>query len=105
VVEAATLADFDLLRDTWQDIWQFKWAQPAHREGMNLHFRVKRAKEEPKRLNVELQRLLTFMLDEHVDFYHAIASQIIVNPPLALELQKCWEFRQEINANIMVRLV
>jgi hypothetical protein len=41
---------------------------------------------------VELKRLLTFMLDEHVDFYHAIALQIIINPLLALELQKCWEF-------------
>jgi hypothetical protein len=49
-----SLAEFDLLRDTRQDIRQFPWAQPLNREAMNLSFGIKRAKEEILRLNVEI---------------------------------------------------
>jgi hypothetical protein len=105
VIEAASLAEFDLLRDTRQDIRQLPWAQPARREAMNLHFKIKGANDEILRLNVEIHRLLSFMFDDHADHYHAIAAQIIINPPLARELQVRWEYRQQINATIVSRLV
>jgi hypothetical protein len=105
VIEAVTLADFDILRDTRQDIWELKWAQPAHREAMNLHFQLKGACDEIKRLNVEIQRLLTFMIDDHTNYYNAIASQIIVNPTLASELHREWDYHQKINADILDRLI
>src|SRR5580698_4642895 len=69
VIEAVYLAELDILRDTQQDIWTLKWAQPAHREAMNLHFGLKQAKVELQRLNVEIQRLITYMRDDHVDHY------------------------------------
>ncbi|KAJ7885046.1 hypothetical protein B0H14DRAFT_3431989 [Mycena olivaceomarginata] len=31
-----------------------------------------------------------FLVDEHVDYYRAIAANFITNPPLAMELQKWW---------------
>jgi hypothetical protein len=46
VINAATLADFDILRDTWTDIRSLPWTQPAHYEAMNLHFGIIRAQEE-----------------------------------------------------------
>ena len=71
----ATLAEFDLLRNARLDIRRLPWTQPHHREAMNLYFGIKRAKEEIMRLNVEIRRLITFMIDEHVD-YQAAADAI-----------------------------
>jgi hypothetical protein len=46
VINAATLADFDILHDTWTDIRSLPWTQPAHHEATNLYFGIKRAQEE-----------------------------------------------------------
>ena len=54
VVEYAFLADFDLLRDTRQDIRKRPWATPAARLTMDSYFKILRAKEEIVRLNVEI---------------------------------------------------
>jgi len=41
VMDAVYLAELDLLRDARQDIHTLKWAQPAHRQAMGLHFGLK----------------------------------------------------------------
>ncbi|KAF8874764.1 hypothetical protein BD779DRAFT_1613541 [Infundibulicybe gibba] len=105
LVEAITVADFDLLRNARQDIRKLKWAQLANREAMNLYFRIKRAREEIERLNVEIRRLLSFMLDEHANFFHAIARNLTQNPTLAWELQQRWAYRQQINKGIVGKLL
>jgi hypothetical protein len=64
VVEYAFLADFDLLREGRGDIRGELWAQPAGRAAMDQHFKLLRADEEIARLNVEIRRLVTFMVDE-----------------------------------------
>jgi hypothetical protein len=46
VINAVTLADFDVLRDTWMDIRSLPWTQPARREATNLHFGIIQAREE-----------------------------------------------------------
>ena len=104
VMDAVYIAELDILQDAWQDICSLKWAQPAHREAMNLYFGLERAKEEVLWLNVEIWRLLTFMRDDHVDYYYAIQSLIIVDPPLALELSKQWQHRNQVHENIFRRL-
>ena len=53
VVEYTFLADFDLLRDTRQDIRSRPWATPAARLAMDSYFKVLHAAEEIERLNVE----------------------------------------------------
>jgi hypothetical protein len=73
-VNTITLADFDLLHDT--HIRLLPWTQPAHREATSLHFGIIQAQEEITQLNVEIRRLVTFMMDDHVDFYHAVASNL-----------------------------
>ncbi|KAJ6614643.1 hypothetical protein B0H10DRAFT_1802889 [Mycena sp. CBHHK59/15] len=88
IINATSLVDFDMLRETRQDIREQAWTQPARREAMVLYFGIKRAKEEIQRLNVEISRLITSMLDENVDYYRAIASTLLVDPPLATELQR-----------------
>ncbi|KAI0038697.1 hypothetical protein FA95DRAFT_1505189 [Auriscalpium vulgare] len=66
VVEYAFLADFDLLRDTRQDIRQRPWANPGGRLAMDLFYKILRAREEIQRLNVEIPRFATFLRDEHL---------------------------------------
>jgi hypothetical protein len=104
VIEAVTLADFDVLRDTRTDICSLPWTQPACCEAMNLHFGIRRAREKIIRLNVEIRRLITFMIDDHVDYYHAVASNLFQNPALAHELSCRWEYRTRIHANVTRRL-
>ncbi|RDB14988.1 hypothetical protein Hypma_016140 [Hypsizygus marmoreus] len=64
VVEYAFLADFDLLSDTREDVCECPWATPAARILMDQHFKILRAHEEIKRLNIEIPRLVTYIRDE-----------------------------------------
>lgn len=75
---------------------------------MLLYFGIKRAKEEIQRLNVEIRCLITFMIDDHVDYVKAIQAQIspsIADLPLVHELSRQWEHRSNINRSITERLV
>ncbi|KAJ6536527.1 hypothetical protein DFH09DRAFT_931311, partial [Mycena vulgaris] len=107
VVETVSLAEFDILRDTRNDIRTLEWADPAHREAMLLHFGIKRAKEEIIRLNIEIHRLLTFMIDDHIDYFKAIRACLTntSNFGLARELSAQWEYRSNIHQAIVERLV
>ncbi|KAJ7911785.1 hypothetical protein B0H13DRAFT_2480003 [Mycena leptocephala] len=50
VIQTTSLAEFDLLRDTRQDIRLLPWTQPSRREAVVLHYGIKRVKEEIQRL-------------------------------------------------------
>ncbi|KAJ7020928.1 hypothetical protein C8F04DRAFT_973468, partial [Mycena alexandri] len=104
VLQTTAIAEFDILRDTRNDIRQQLWTQPARREAMVLYFGIKRAREEIRRLNVEIIRVLTFLVDEHVDYYRAIAAHLIPNPPLAAELQRRWRHASRTSATICKRI-
>ena len=105
VMSAVTVADFDLLRDTRQDIRTLEWAQPANREGTVMYFGIKRAKEEICRLNVEIHRLLTFLYDDYADHFRAVTKNIIINPPVATEISSQWSYRERIHETIVKRLI
>ncbi|KAJ6456851.1 hypothetical protein C8R45DRAFT_1110650 [Mycena sanguinolenta] len=105
VIQTATLAEFDLLRDTCTDIRKLPWAQPARREAGLLYFGIKRALEEIRRLNIEISCIITFAIDEHVDFYRAIVATYITQPHLARELSERWTFKSQIYEAIFEHLV
>lgn len=65
VVEYAFLADFDILRDTRAEIRSRPWTRPAYRLAMDRYFKILRAREEIKRLNVEIPRVVTWIRDEN----------------------------------------
>jgi hypothetical protein len=65
VVEYAFLAEFNLLRESREDIYTEPWALPTGRAAMDQHFKMVRAEEEIQRLDVEIPRLITYMADEH----------------------------------------
>ncbi|KAJ6522141.1 hypothetical protein DFH09DRAFT_1424226 [Mycena vulgaris] len=75
VVEYAFLADFDILRDTRAEIQSRPWTRPAYRLAMDRYFRIERAREEIKRLNVEIPRVVTWIRDENA-FLRKMETQL-----------------------------
>ncbi|KAJ7309178.1 hypothetical protein DFH08DRAFT_823603 [Mycena albidolilacea] len=65
VVEYAFLADFDILRDTCAEVQSKPWARPAYRLAMDRYFKILRAREEIKCLNIEIRRVVTWIRDEN----------------------------------------
>ncbi|KAJ6538408.1 hypothetical protein B0H10DRAFT_2448754 [Mycena sp. CBHHK59/15] len=51
IINTTALIDFDMLRETREDIRKQPWTQPARCEAGVLYFGIKRAKEEIRRLN------------------------------------------------------
>ncbi|KAF9001333.1 hypothetical protein BDQ17DRAFT_1391088 [Cyathus striatus] len=83
VVSYAFLADFNLLRDTHQDIWEQVWAQPSSRILMDQHFKILCVHEEITRLNIEIRHVITYLQDKD-QFLHAQEQEFsVTNPYLA----------------------
>lgn len=64
VLEYSFLADFDLLRETRQDIREHLWSTPTGRIAIDQYFKLLRAPEEILRCNVEIRRVVTQLRDE-----------------------------------------
>lgn len=86
VVEYAFLADFDLLRDSRQDIRERPWTKPACRVAMDQYFKQMRAQEEITRLNVEIPRVITFMQDETAFLLRKEKETALTDPILAFQI-------------------
>lgn len=105
VLRNVSLSEFDLLRDTRNDVRKLAWTNPSRREAAGLYFGILRAKEEIVRLDIEIKRLITFMIDEHVDYCKAISSTALFDPALARELSRRWTYHTKINESVVERLV
>ncbi|KAI5992520.1 hypothetical protein EDD15DRAFT_2388285 [Pisolithus albus] len=88
VVEYAFLSDFDLLRDTRQDVSTRPWASPAARLAINTYFKLCRAEEEVVRLNVEIRRVVTYLVDEDRYLRACEALYQDANPALAYQISR-----------------
>ncbi|KAJ6479830.1 hypothetical protein C8R45DRAFT_1054445 [Mycena sanguinolenta] len=64
VVNYGFLAEFDILRDTGNNIEGRPWTRPSYRFAMDKYFKILRAREEIKRLNIEIKRVVTWIDDE-----------------------------------------
>ncbi|KAK1217091.1 hypothetical protein PQX77_020275 [Marasmius sp. AFHP31] len=104
IIAMVSVADFDLLKDTKHNVAEFVWAKEEHREAMRLHFRIRRAREEIERLNIELRRLVTFLIDDHADYSLAIEQTKTANPALASELTRQQAYRVAVGTRIVQRL-
>jgi hypothetical protein len=105
VVGYAFLAEFDLLREGREDIRTEPWALPAGRAAMDQHFKIVRAEEELERLNLEIPRLVTFMVDEESFLvYHETRLRQEGLGGLALQVARYRMERMRFNAVHMERL-
>ncbi len=87
VVNYACLAEFDLLRDTRQDVRERPWARPANRLIMDKYFKLERAREEITRLNVEIRRVLTHLQDEECFLLSKEKEILNTNAALAFQVR------------------
>jgi hypothetical protein len=86
IVEYAFLSEFDLLRDSRQDIRERPWSRPACRVAMDQHFKILRAHEEILRLNIEIPRVITYMRDEEAFLLKKECDLREVDPLLANQI-------------------
>ncbi|KIK21581.1 hypothetical protein PISMIDRAFT_12206 [Pisolithus microcarpus 441] len=90
LIEYAFLANFDLLRDTRQDISTQPWASPTARLAINTYFKLCRAKEEVVHLNVKIHRVVMYldtnpMLAYQISRYRTIRSRFTLLHLCSLE--------------------
>ncbi|KIY47775.1 hypothetical protein FISHEDRAFT_28253, partial [Fistulina hepatica ATCC 64428] len=104
VIEQVQLGELTLLQHSRQDIHALPWTQPLNREAACLYFKIKRAREEVIRRNVEIQRQVTFMLDNFNDYWHTIAAMSAEDPDLAAELQERLDYQVQIDGEIVTKL-
>lgn len=64
VADVSVLADFDLLRGSRRLILEKAWAKPENRRCVESWHRLNRAEEELARLNIEVRRVRTSIIDE-----------------------------------------
>ncbi|KAJ3871408.1 hypothetical protein F5051DRAFT_463789 [Lentinula edodes] len=85
VVEYAFLSEFDILRDTREDIRERPWAVPANRVIITQFFKVIGAEDELSRVHQEIRRLITYMQREKDELITREQELIPTNPMLALQ--------------------
>ncbi|KAH7905910.1 hypothetical protein BJ138DRAFT_1226137 [Hygrophoropsis aurantiaca] len=104
VVEYTFLADFDLLRESRQDVSQRPWATPAARLAMDSYFKMCRAREEIQRLNIEIRRVVTYLQDED-KYLRACELQLHAShPALAHQVSIQRKIRARFNAYHLRRI-
>ncbi|KAI9069496.1 hypothetical protein FKP32DRAFT_1608414 [Trametes sanguinea] len=95
------LDEFELLRDTRNDIRAKPWAQPLVRETMKKARRVIRAQEEIVRCNVEIRRLHTSILDENRTLDLAVSDARTRADPVFGPLELFATRRKRVNARLL----
>ncbi|KAF8329665.1 hypothetical protein F5887DRAFT_843779, partial [Amanita rubescens] len=97
IVDYVFLGEFDVLRLSISDKCHEKWTQQVHREAAVKFFKLCRAREEIARLNVEVQRLESFMQAESDKVATVLMALATNDPPLAAELRHRWKYRSSVN--------
>lgn len=86
------LSEFDLLRDSRDDVRSKPWADPSNRVLLNQFFKLVGATDELDRLHQEIQRLVTFMKVEREQLTQKELELRADQPALALQVRSFrWE--------------
>ncbi|KAI0259058.1 hypothetical protein BC834DRAFT_834218 [Gloeopeniophorella convolvens] len=82
-----SLAEFELLQECREDVRQKPWANSANRQAALHSLKVERAREEQKRLNIEIARLVDWMAQDERAHREAISRLCQSESLLWLELE------------------
>ncbi|KAL6308954.1 hypothetical protein BKA93DRAFT_864339 [Sparassis latifolia] len=104
VTHYSFLEEFNLLRDTRNDIRDKPWTRPDIRAVMKQARRVARAREEIQRLDVEVHRVHTSIYDEVRAFDITLARLKDRNDPLYGAVNDFCRRRRRVNTWILARL-
>ncbi|KAI6110291.1 hypothetical protein EDD16DRAFT_1694427 [Pisolithus croceorrhizus] len=99
VIEYTFLADFDLLWDMCEDISQHLWADPTAHFAIDTYFKMHRAEEEIKCLNIKICQVITYMCDEE-HFLHMCKEKISnIHPALTHQVSQCHKCHSQFNGS------
>ncbi|KAK7031920.1 hypothetical protein R3P38DRAFT_3313830 [Favolaschia claudopus] len=104
IIEHGFLAEFDILRDIRGHIVSHAWATPAARTLLDSYHKLKRAKEEIQRLNIEIKRFVTYMDDEKELLLKTRREVEQGNPVLAFFIRRYGHQRGRFNTIHMEKL-
>lgn len=105
VVNYSFLSEFDILRDTREDVRNKVWATPGNRVLLNQFFKIVRAGDELHRLHQEIRRLFTFMKVEREELMEKERDLWELDPGLALQVQRFRLERGRFNSQHRKRLL
>ncbi|KAJ7025076.1 hypothetical protein C8F04DRAFT_1212968 [Mycena alexandri] len=94
VIEYAFLADFDLLRKPSELGEVRPWSTPAARLLLDKYFKIERAREEIRRCNIEIRRVITSIRDEKA-FLTAKENELQESDPGLAWCIRRYRFRRE----------
>ncbi|KAF7342695.1 hypothetical protein MSAN_02027400 [Mycena sanguinolenta] len=86
VINYGFLADFDILQNTQDGIQSKPWTRRSYRVAMDRYFKILRAKEEIKRLDIEIKCVVTWIEDEDWFLRKKEAEHQDTNPALAVQI-------------------
>ncbi|KAG1810630.1 uncharacterized protein BJ212DRAFT_1245459, partial [Suillus subaureus] len=98
ITEHSFLGEFDLLHHSCTDIHELDWTKPAHCEATVKYFKLCHAHKEITQLNVEVHQLRTAIHDKAAQMTTVITELLVLDPPLAHELQWQWKAHEAVNA-------
>ncbi|KAI0640725.1 hypothetical protein C8Q79DRAFT_920896 [Trametes meyenii] len=101
VTHYAFLDEFELLRDTRNDIRAKPWAQPLAREAMKKYRRILRAREELIRCDVEVCRVHTWVVDENTALDWALREAQLRRDHIAGPLELYGVRRKQMNIRLL----
>ncbi|KAI0059965.1 hypothetical protein BV25DRAFT_1808307, partial [Artomyces pyxidatus] len=96
--------DFELLKDSRQEVLDKPWSKPANREAAAKYFKIKRAHEEITRLNVEVPRLQAWVDFEGRDLEEKAQDIARSDPLLAAHILELRARRVRLNNAHRTRL-
>ncbi|KAG1745399.1 uncharacterized protein EDB91DRAFT_1049934, partial [Suillus paluster] len=97
IASYAWLGKFDLLKHSRHRILEKPWASKGNCEVANNFFKIQRAHEEVRRLNVEVARLSAWVDHEDAHFKATIESLVKSDPTLSHEISCMYEERRRVN--------
>lgn len=105
-MDYAFVSEFELLkhRHSHVNIIHEPWAEPGNREMTTKFYKLRGARVEIIRCNVEARRLATSIRDEHLHYETTIQHVQATSPLLASALQQQYDTRRRVNFTHLVRL-
>ena len=92
-MEYAFILEFDLLRDTRQDIQHRPWATPVGHAALDTSFKIIGANVEIHRLNIEVRRVATHIHNEDLVLRTQEDLVHLTDSPLAHQIKIHWNMR------------
>jgi len=106
IVNYTFVSEFEILRHSYSrtDLASRPWILPANREIASRYFKVVRAHEEMRRLNIKIRRLYTAIHDDQHHLLNIADSLVQTDPLQAAEIRDIYQCRARVNRIHLARL-